>query len=383
MDIIRKQIEGSNNEREKKRIPSVLERIDKFESEGELIKKEYTDLNSDFNRIVEAFFNRGAGMRGTLLRLRQESPSTVKDNMVWDTPSNGTGLKKYIRTAKKYDLSGECDQMKELVKLSIDGSEELLLYKERISALKDTIVKKRKDVVAKEEDKAKTANHEDVKTAKVHLDGIIESLHSKVVASNKESLLGRYRMIMHALIKDDLKRDKKHYRRNEEVKTHQKEYPLSEILQVANMCNKNENFIIKDKKEIEKIAETEAEKIFQQLKAFYITRISEKVGIVLRHKGNLDSIKTISLEASNEIEAYLKFNFKDNSSFELSTKVEWSTLPSDYTISFMRVPTRFHNAVTPDGKKHTQLSEKIIQDIFVYDAAENSSKIKSNRIVKP
>ena len=30
----------------------------------------------------------------------------------------------------------------------------------------------------------------------------------------------------------------------------------------------------------------------------------------------------------------------------------------------MRVPTRFHNAITPDGEKHTDLSEKYVQELF-------------------
>ena len=30
----------------------------------------------------------------------------------------------------------------------------------------------------------------------------------------------------------------------------------------------------------------------------------------------------------------------------------------------MKVPTLFHNAITPDGVKHTDLSQKIVEELY-------------------
>ena len=143
-------------------------------------------------------------------------------------------------------------------------------------------------------------------------------------------------------------------------------------------------FTIKDKQKLNQQAEIKAEDTYQSLKAFYISRVADKVGIILNQKNNLNEIIVNNIEAQDTVEAYLTFTFKDDSQFELSTKVEWSTLPSDYTKQFMRVPSRFHNAITPDGEKHTDLSEKIVQDLFsnkdeIQKFLSNSENKKNNR----
>ena len=349
--------------REYDRLTSFLEDLEKYEEEGELIKKEFSDLGSSFSRLVDTAYDNYVGLR-SMINTPYEEQTKIENDLIWEKPSNAAGLNKFMRLLKKMNIENESNEVKEAHEYAVNVTQDLIECRERIQAFKkeDKIVKKKKAVVQKEEEKAKKASHKDVLKTKEHLEEIIETLHDKLVQRYKSGIMNHYERIQTALIKDDLKIDKKIYGRNEKPETMQKRFTYSEINDVAET---NGNFyILKDKKVLEEKADKLAEQMYQDLKEFYTTRVGSKVAFVLNHKNNLDNIETHNIEVTSQVESYLKFNFKDNSSFELSTKVEWSTLPSDYTKMFMRVPTRFHNAITPDGVKHTDLSEKIVQDLY-------------------
>ena len=355
--------------REQERLDSFLTSLKKYEEEGELIKKEFSDLNSYFSRITDMVYDNYIGLR-SMIKSSYDNETKVESDLIWEKPSSAAGLKKFLRLLNKMDLSNESEETKKAHEFALKATEELQKTRERCQALKDKIVKKRSDVVKKEEEKAKKASHKDVVKTKEHLSEIIETLHDKIVKRYKSGIMFHYENIQKALLDDNLKVDNKVYRRNEKPETQQKKFSYSERLEVSEI--KGDNYILKDKKELELKADKIAERMYQDLKEFYTTRVANKVAFVLNHKNNLDNIETHNISIKEQVESYLKFNFKDNSSFELSTKVEWSTLPSDYTKMFMRVPTRFHNAITPDGELHTDLSEQYVQEIFTKEYPDKS-----------
>ena len=347
--------------RAEERINTLIEGLEKFEKEGELIKKEFSELTSSLSRVSDSVYDNYTGL-GSMVHGSYEERTKVQESLMFDRPSSSAGFKKFSRTLDKMILLNESDETKQAHEFAVKATEELMAVRERIQALKDKVVKKRSNVVKKEEEKAKKASHKDVVKTKEHLEDIIETLHDKIVKRYKSGIMFHYEKIQQALINDDLKVDKRYYKRSEKPETQQKRFTYSEIYSVAE--EENGSFVLRDKKYLENKADQIAEKMYQDLKEFYTTRVASKVAFVLNHKNNLDNIETHKIEVTDQVESYLKFSFKDNSSFELSTKVEWSTLPSDYTKMFMRVPTRFHNAITPDGEKHTDLSEKYVQELF-------------------
>lgn len=372
-------------QREQKRLNSFLNNLGKYEEEGELIKKEFSDLNFSFSRITDMVYGDYVGLRSMLNKL-YDKQTEVEKELIWEKPSSAAGLNKFMRLLNKMDVEEESIEVKNAYNFVVEATKELIECRARIQSFKkeDKIVKKKRDVVLKEEDKAKKASHKDVLKTKEHLNDIIETLHSKIVTRYKSGIMNHYEKIQTALTKDELKIDRKYYRRNEKPETEQKKFTYSEINDVSDI--KGDFFILKDKKVLEENSNKLAERMYQDLKEFYTSRVASKVAFVLNHKNNLDNIETHNIQVTDQVESYLKFNFKDNSSFELSTKVEWSTLPSDYTKMFMRVPTRFHNAITPDGVKHTDLSEKLVQDLYTKEypdkEVQHMLKNKQNELNK-
>lgn len=360
-------------QREQKRLNSFLNNLEKYEEEDELIKKEFSDLNFSFSRITDMVYGDYVGLRSMMNKL-YDKQTKVEKELIWEKPSSAAGLNKFMRLLNKMDVEEESIEVKDAYDFVFKATKELIECRARIQSFKkeDKIVKKKRDVVLKEEDKAKKASHKDVLKTKEHLNNIIETLHSKIVTRYKSGIMNHYEKIQTALVKDELKIDRKYYRRNEKPETEQKKFTYSEINDVSDI--EGDFFILKDKKLLEENSNKLAERMYQDLKEFYTSRVASKVAFVLNHKNNLDNIETHNIQVTDQVESYLKFNFKDNSSFELSTKVEWSTLPSDYTKMFMRVPTRFHNAITPDGVKHTDLSEKIVQDIYTKEYPDKDIK---------
>lgn len=360
-------------QREQKRLNSFLNNLEKYEEEDELIKKEFSDLNFSFSRITDMVYGDYIGLRSMMNKL-YDKQTKVEKELIWEKPSSAAGLNKFMRLLNKMDVEEESIEVKDAYDFVVKATKELIECRARIQSFKkeDKIVKKKRDVILKEEDKAKKASHKDVLKTKEHLNNIIETLHSKIVTRYKSGIMNHYEKIQTALVKDELKIDRKYYRRNEKPETEQKKFTYSEINDVSDI--EGDFFILKDKKLLEENSNKLAERMYQDLKEFYTSRVASKVAFVLNHKNNLDNIETHNIQVTDQVESYLKFNFKDNSSFELSTKVEWSTLPSDYTKMFMRVPTRFHNAITPDGVKHTDLSEKIVQDIYTKEYPDKDIK---------
>jgi hypothetical protein len=368
-------------DRLKKDFNTLINDLNKFEEDGELIKKEFSDLTSLVNKVKDSLYGWGIGTKSMIVHAPDVEKTAVEKMLYWDTPNNAAGLKKFIQLLEKTDISNESEKTKKTVEFALESTRELQEIRERVISLKENIVKKRKDVVQKEEDAKLKASHKDVMATKEHLDSIIEEVHKEVFDKNKQTILHRYEVLKNALLKDDLIIDRSYVRKGEEPKTAQKYFNFNELMLVANI--KIQNFALKDKETLEKQADKEAEQIFQDIKSFYIQRVGSKVAVVLNHKNNLDTIETINIKTNSQIEAYLKFNFKDKSSFELSTQVEWASLPSDYTKQFMRVPTRFHNAITPDGEKHTDLSEGIIQDLFLKEYPDQDVKNFLKNKVEP
>jgi hypothetical protein len=354
--------------------------LNEHENSGELIKKEHSDLTGGLSRIKDDVYS----ILININALVQENGETkLSEALRWDKPYTVTGFKKFIKTLENINSEKDHPEIQEVKTNTLNCTKEMLEFKDRVTNLKPLIVKKKAAVVKKEEDKARKASHSDVLYAKEFLGNVVETIHSDIVKTNKTSTLNLYNQVIRDLIKDDLKIDQTNYRRGDEAKTYQKKYPYSLIIEVADRTP-DDMFTIKDKQTLNQQAEIKAEDTYQSLKAFYISRVADKVGIILNQKNNLNEIIVNNIEAQDTVEAYLTFTFKDDSQFELSTKVEWSTLPSDYTKQFMRVPSRFHNAITPDGEKHTDLSEKIVQDLFsnkdeIQKFLSNSENKKNNR----
>jgi hypothetical protein len=339
--------------------------IQTAQENGELIKKEYKDINEALNRVIYAAYDSHTGTKHMILSNseREERQGTFLDKLYWDSPDNGVGLAKFKRLLDTISKTTIPDIHQPMMEFTIAVTDELIALREQLLPLKDKIVVKRKAVVEKEQAVQRKLSHDDVTTTKKHLGGVIESIHEEVVAANKRAILARYEIVKNALIADDLTVDATSYRRNDDYKTQQKHFTYSERLGVSVIDEGR--YLLKDKHTLGQQADKLAERIYQDLKTFYITRISQKVAPILSHKNNLADIVTLDLQAHQQIEAALQFQFKDNSQFNLSTKVEWAALPSDHSKAYMRVPTRFHALVTPDGKQHTQLSQEVVEALLI------------------
>lgn len=369
----------------KKRYEQFLTILNEHEENGALIKAEFNALNSNFNQIVYNSFGY-SGLK-SLINHQENEKKDHDTNVFLDffldaIPSESRSLAKYEKEANKFKQNISYSKVNKNLHLCFDLSlelcSELLEYRDRLSILKDNIVKRVSAKEKKESEFTSISSHKDIVFAKEILDSIIEKMHTSIFTDNKAFVLQRYERIIKDIAKDNYVFDRF---RSIKEETHQSAYAVSELLTVANI--KDNILEIKDPSILNDQSDKEAERIYQYLKSFYIYRVSQKVGLILKNKNNLNNIDLLSFGVSNQIEASLKFNFKDDSHFSISTKVEWSTLPSDSSKMFMRIPTRFHDAVTPDGVKHTDLSEEYVKSLFIKSDSESVRSIllsKQNEI---
>ena len=356
-----------------KHLTKLKDLLEKYEEAGELIATEHKEMNGYLGDVLSASYGYNIGVQTMIVHAQDYEKSQVENFLFSETPNGVTSLKKFLKNINKLDISNETAQTKEAYEYAKNITEELISFRERTVALKELIVKKRAAIVKKEAEKVEIASHRDVMKARTHLDGVIEAVHTEIVANNKVGVLKRYGVIIEALKNDGLKRRPSTQRRDDKTIYNQDDYVYSELLQVSDIARDEDIFRLKSKSVLSDQADVEAERIYQNLKQFYIGRVSDKVAVILSHKENLSEIETIHLNVGYEIEANLQFRFEDKSKFDISTKVEIVHLYSSSNIdNYLRVPTRFHNLVTPDGVLHTKLSKTIAEDLYKKDYSSAS-----------
>jgi hypothetical protein len=352
-----------------KNLVKVESLLEKYEEAGELIAKEHKEINESIGRIIETIYSGEIGVQSFITHNQDYEKTEIENYLFFDYPTTVTGLKKYNKNLIKMNPENESEKVKVAFELANKMTEELLALRERSIALKPMIVKKRAAVVKKEVEEAERGSHKDVMKAKEHLDNVIEEYREDIVKNNKKSVLHRYKQIINALEEDGLKKSPSTRNPRDKEVFAQDEFVHSEKLKVADYGERSDtHFKLKDDSILDKQAQEEAERIYSDLKLFYVSRISEKVAVILSDKNNLANITTTNLNVKNEIEANLQFDFEDGSKFDLSTRVEWVSSYSGDVNDFIRIPTRFHNVVTPDGVLHTAgLSQKVAQDLYKKD----------------
>ena len=89
--------------REYDRLTSFLEDLEKYEEEGELIKKEFSDLGSSFSRLVDTAYDNYVGLR-SMINTPYEEQTKIENDLIWEKPSNAAGLNKFMRLLKKMNI---------------------------------------------------------------------------------------------------------------------------------------------------------------------------------------------------------------------------------------------------------------------------------------
>jgi len=340
------------------------EKIDKIESNGELIAAEFKDVNEIFGRLFDLVYRGNLGVRSFIEHSNDKKKTALEEFMYFEYPSGVTGLNKFSKLLAKSDISNESETTKEGFKYAVAATNELIEIREKLVEFKQLIVKKRKSVVEAEKEVARRGSHEDVKKAVKYLTGLIESNKTGIIDHSMRVYQKYYHNIVTALKEDNLVISPN----SKDTNYKQNDYSISEILKVANFKYGDKYMVMKDQKEIDHQIEKDALRNYEDLKMFYVSRVSDKVAVILSDKGNLEKIETLNLHVNHEVEALLTFKFNDKSQFDLSTKVEWVNGYTQNPQQFMRVPTRFHNVVTPDGVRHTaNLSQKGTQDLYAME----------------
>jgi hypothetical protein len=353
-----------------KNFDKVKNLLEKYEEAGELIATEHKEINSAIGSVFDHVYSYQIGIKSMITHSQEYQKTDLEHFMFFDSPSTVTGLNKYNKLLNKFDISSELNKTKKAFEYATNITIELMELRERSAELKKLIVTRenKSAVIKAATEKAKKASHKDLIRAIEHLNKVVEVYKDSIVADNKQMVMNGYVDIINALKEDNLIKAPSTRSRNDKTVYAQSNFVYSEILQVEESERNNPNFILKSKEKLEQQAQESAERIYSDLKQFYICRVSEKVATILSHKGNLERINTINLETGNQIEANLEFQFKDLSSFELNTKVVVVNSYEGNIDEFIRVPTTFHNIVTPDLVKHTaNLSAKKADDLYLKD----------------
>lgn len=346
------------------------EKDDDEEKVPVLTQTEFKSLTSDLGRIKEYVYDITAGFE------REHSEFKGNEFFEYDNkPSTVAGMKKYIKTLEKFDASGEPDVIKEKLSQTLECTKEMESFRLRIADLKPKIGKKQSAQAKAQKEKQKFANHADSKAAMVHLESVVEQIKDAIIERSYTSTMNRFKMMQRDLITHGLER----FKQNGKMTSLYSIYSGSELSKVATLENFNK-FTMKTKDEVEANAREEAEKAYKFFKQFYLNRISDKVGSILSAKDNLNTIVTNQISAREAIVSNLTFKFKDNSQFTIDTQVEWSSMPSDASEYFMRVPTRFQNVTDTKGRVHKGIFEEEMNTLFatgkIEEVPDNKTKPK-------
>lgn len=361
------------------------------EEAGELISKEHKDINTLLGKIMEDCYSSEIGTKSMIRHEKDYKKNEIEEFLFYDVPSTVTGLNKFLKTLNKIKKEDNPQELNKVIEETKKITEELVGLRERSVDLKSKIVKKRASVVKKEKEQVEMASHKDVLKAKEYLGEVIEEIKEDVISVNKKRELLYYQNIIEAIRQDGFKKAPSTIHRGQKDNYAQRKYTSSELLKVAIPASEGDHFIVLQDRELDNLAQKSAEKIFDNLKSFYTSRVGEKVAVILNDKNNLKEIETLDISVSSEIETFLRFKFLDESQFDLKTTVEIVNLQSENVDQFLRFPTRFHNVITSDGVSHTNnLSQKLVQDLFKKDIEQKkditdllvSNKNKEIRLAK-
>ena len=342
--------------------------LEKFENEDIIMQSEFKKLNETFGRIFEIAID---VIRSNIGRSYENEATGVEHTIFFEAPMGVTGLNKYIKILSKADLTTESQSSKDILNFTTTMIHDLINERFRIQSLKEKIGKKISKKEVKENENKKLSTHADSIFAQNFLAETIEQFHVQIVKQNTENLLSLYRSIKDAVAKDNNVFIHQYMDKTKNT-AYQHRFNIVNILEVYTRSKENPSeLIVKDDNVLNEQISKISEESFQFAKAKYVIDTSNKVGFILNYKNNLSSIKPLDIKPNGQIEAHLLFTFKDESSFQLSTNVEW-VCNSNMT-QFNRVPTRFHKIITPDGKLHTNVSEKIANDLFTLDYPQNKS----------
>lgn len=362
-----------------KKFNGFLSALEDYEIKGELIKSELKDLSEKFGRAWEIVS--GKGIREVRPNVPYSEESSLEAAMS-DTPFVRTGLNKYLRTIKANlkDVSNEKPSSVEAANKIIPIVEDMISLNNRLNELKKCVVaKKSADVEkknAKETEMAKIASHKDTVRAFNFLSNMMEDdkqvLIDNLIKINQEKA---DKMVEFVNENNGLPNafSMKRERVNGRTNFIQPEYSKAQLRHVAAEHNGFEDRLSSDNREKINLASKEEihDRVVSESKVQakyiideYIHKVTTKLGFFFSKKddnSSLDSIEKLSIDLMGNIEARLKVSFKDKSQFDLHTQTIIASNPKSDGYH-VKVPTRFTNALRPDGTKIKSPSEKRVQD---------------------
>ena len=352
--------------------------IEKAEADGELIKSEFKNITERLGYLWDEVKSRLIWSIRPRVSFENESDL---DAAMSDTPYSRTGFNKYHRNlvAQLKSPEGEKDNSISAAKQIVEIMEEFIELNNRVNNVKDLIVAKKSDVVAKnkakEDESAKRASHKDTVKTRNYLTAMLENekenlINSLIDINQKKA----DRKIEFAKEKSGVPEGFEHKRTTIHGRTSYvpPTFSLGELRSIATDENPFEHdysnrSAIVNIAPINVIADRVKNESTNQANFLideYVHRVTEKLGYFFEKKSQDESLKgleKLSIELLGNIDAKLRVLFHDKSQFDLHTQTIWASNPKSDGYH-VKVQTRFTNALKPDGSKVKSPSEKRVQD---------------------
>lgn len=352
--------------------------IEKAEADGELIKSEFKNITERLGYLWDEVKSRLIWSIRPRVSFENESDL---DAAMSDTPYSRTGFNKYHRNlvAQLKSPEGEKDNSISAAKQIVEIMEEFIELNNRVNKVKDLIVAKKSDVVAKnkakEDESAKRASHKDTVKTRNYLTTMLEnekeSLINSLIDINEKKA---DRKIEFAKEKSGVAEGFEHKRTIVHGRTSYvpPTFSLGELRSIAtdenpfehDYSNRSAIVNIAPANVIAERVKNESIKQANFLIDEYVHRVTEKLGYFFEKKSQDESLKgleKLSIELLGNIDAKLRVLFHDKSQFDLHTQTIWAANPKSDGYH-VKVQTRFTNALKPDGSKVKSPSEKRVQD---------------------
>jgi len=337
---------------------TALKNLESYKDEGELTATEHKEMRERFGRGFDTAWNK---------HVREPHINSGR----WESIPQGPIYDFFMLDASPqvHTSPGKLKKLKKLagqhpaVDAAIEVLEDIVPIALEIKELKGKIVKKKRAVRDKEEAAASEQRvmlgSDDVQRVRHALEQITDDLKQDLYKNNLSWL---NRIVEKWADQYDPKNEK-----TEPYDFYRDSNPFGFMIlqRVTKRTGRygEETFDLNDN--YKEYLDKEAQKMSQDMMDKFVYKNTQKLAEILVKKGGLKEVQLRDARTdSGTIEGTLRLEFKDGSSFIVTSGLVWSW--SKHGKQFTRYPTTFHNVIYSDGSKmHGRASEARMKDEFV------------------
>ncbi len=335
-------IQSTMSEGRLKRFKSALDDYRRYKEEGEQTATEFKEMKEYLNSGISEAWNQLINQPFIYGGAWEKLPGNLNDVIGNMYPALHT-IPGALKKVKKLS-----DQDHPMTKAAIEFLTSLEEIATDIKGMKGNIVKKKRAAVEKEQT-ASEANRvmlgdDDVQRVKSALEQITEDLKQELYENNLQWIT---RLVDRWAEQYDSENDK-----TDPYEFYAKNNPMGYM--ILQHVTKREGdwrkttYVLND--DYEAYLQKEANNITQDMMNKFVYKNTHKLAPILVKKGNLKKVTLRHASTdTGTIEGTLQLDFKDDSTFTVTSKLVWSY--SRNGKQFTRYPTTFHNVKLADGTK--------------------------------